>query len=722
MAEAIGQIRVEASIGTAKYVEGAKKIKAETASLERDVKTRFSGIGAAVKGGIAGLVGALSVGAFVQIGRAALDYAAKLGDVSQQLGVTTKDLQTLRYAAGQLGVSQSELEKGLENLTKSLGRVAVGAEKPAKALEAIGLNAQAIARMDTGDAFRAIADALSKVTDRAQRAAVETALFGEAGAKLDTMLAGGSGALNELADAADRLGIVLSDEQIQKADETADKLDALKTVLMARIAGVVADNADSILSFADSLQYLVGKAAQAIEWLGRLRAALATGAGRNALPEILLGRTVGGDPVPQTGQQRFSGLFKGRPAAPRGVDVGDFLAKAPRAPRTRRTRTPRDDSARDLHRFEQDELRAQQDILRAKQQLATDIVDRTTLGVQILDLERESYKHGLDFQVAEKDLTAAQRDRLMLLYDQKDALERQSLLHEEQEQRQRETVRLAGVDLDTQRDALEAQLQLAETQSERRVIELRLLDNAYERERLAIAELEASQEFADQEEARRRKASLNATYAADKQGVKNRTRGPWEDYMSSLPTSTEKWNEALEEVAANGLQSVEDGIVDILTGTKSVGDALRSIVRDLLGDLIRLGVRRMFGAILTGGFAEGGYTGNVPVGQPAGVVHGQEYVINAKATKQFLPLLEAINQGKELGMAGGGFAGRIALPTVNHAQRIGVSNDNPAPGPTFGDMHFNFPGITNAREARIATLHAANALRSAVARSTRANG
>jgi hypothetical protein len=55
----------------------------------------------------------------------------------------------------------------------------------------------------------------SKVTDRSQRAAVEVALFGKSRRALDNLLSGGSAALNALTDAAEKLGIVLSDEQIQ---------------------------------------------------------------------------------------------------------------------------------------------------------------------------------------------------------------------------------------------------------------------------------------------------------------------------------------------------------------------------------------------------------------------------------------------------------------------------------------------------------------------------
>ncbi|MGX2584394.1 hypothetical protein ACWB3E_16920 [Acinetobacter baumannii] len=49
------------------------------------------------------------------------------------------------------------------------------------------------------------------------------------------------------------------------------------------------------------------------------------------------------------------------------------------------------------------------------------------------------------------------------------------------------------------------------------------------------------------------------------------------------------------------------------------------------------------------GFASGGYTGNMGRGDVAGVVHGQEYVLNAAATKRVgVDTLNAINSGQSL--------------------------------------------------------------------------
>ncbi|MEO4185249.1 hypothetical protein ABH305_05250 [Acinetobacter pittii] len=60
------------------------------------------------------------------------------------------------------------------------------------------------------------------------------------------------------------------------------------------------------------------------------------------------------------------------------------------------------------------------------------------------------------------------------------------------------------------------------------------------------------------------------------------------------------------------------------------------------------------------GFATGGYTGNMGRADIAGVVHGQEYVLNASATKRIgVDTLNALNSGGSLGSVGGD------SPTVN---------------------------------------------------------
>src|SRR5690606_36942476 len=45
------------------------------------------------------------------------------------------------------------------------------------------------------------------------------------------------------------------------------------------------------------------------------------------------------------------------------------------------------------------------------------------------------------------------------------------------------------------------------------------------------------------------------------------------------------------------------------------------------------------------GFSSGGFTGMLPVNAVAGLVHGQEFVMHAEATRRWRPQFEAMNAG-----------------------------------------------------------------------------
>lgn len=64
------------------------------------------------------------------------------------------------------------------------------------------------------------------------------------------------------------------------------------------------------------------------------------------------------------------------------------------------------------------------------------------------------------------------------------------------------------------------------------------------------------------------------------------------------------------------------------------------------------------------GFMDGGYTGNGPRGQNAGVVHGQEFVVNSAATARNRAVLEAINAGRDVQSTGGG---RVPVTVIVNA-------------------------------------------------------
>lgn len=76
------------------------------------------------------------------------------------------------------------------------------------------------------------------------------------------------------------------------------------------------------------------------------------------------------------------------------------------------------------------------------------------------------------------------------------------------------------------------------------------------------------------------------------------------------------------------------------------------------------------------GFSSGGYTGNVGVNTPAGIVHGQEYVMPAGPTRKYRDLLEAMRSGRlSTGTMPTGGRGSVGGSNVNvTVENYGSSN------------------------------------------------
>lgn len=80
------------------------------------------------------------------------------------------------------------------------------------------------------------------------------------------------------------------------------------------------------------------------------------------------------------------------------------------------------------------------------------------------------------------------------------------------------------------------------------------------------------------------------------------------------------------------------------------------------GTAAAIGLAAVIAALaFTGGFRKGGYTGNGGVNEAAGVVHGQEYVFDAAATKRIgVGNLEALRAGRDIAM-GGASSGSVSF-------------------------------------------------------------
>ncbi|RIK91776.1 MAG: hypothetical protein DCC73_15045 [Proteobacteria bacterium] len=234
------------------------KADASTAKFQNSVDTMtakvdkaFSGLAAGVKG-LAGAWATTKIFGFV---KSSLEAASSLGELAEQLGVTTDLLQTMQYASSQVGVKNEEMERGVARLTDRIGEAADGNETAIAAFDRLGVaykDAAGNAR-DTGVVIYDVADAIAALPTPAERAAAVTDLLGRSGQKLLTIFTGGAEGLRRFAREAKELGLNLDQAKIDEADAAMDKLAQTMLRLKVHTAGVVAGPLTDMIEKLDEL-------------------------------------------------------------------------------------------------------------------------------------------------------------------------------------------------------------------------------------------------------------------------------------------------------------------------------------------------------------------------------------------------------------------------------------------------------------------------------------
>lgn len=635
----IGRLWTDLELESSQFSVGLRKAVAESTAASAKIQKELSGIRSSLMAG----VGAIAGLGLVSAAREALDYASSLEEVANQLGVTTRDLQEYRYAATQAGVSQEAMDKSLAKLTVTMGQARDGGKKQAAAFRElnniIGRDILASSQ-SAGDAIPFIAEALGKIEDPTRRARLEVALFGKAGQQLDPLLKGGSAAVNELRDAAHSLGIVLSDQAIQDADRTADKLSELNTVLSANIASAVANNTREIYGFVDALSSLISMAPQALRAIANFRDELVVrqGAVRRDIGFISQNSDMqrSGQSDVRDGQARIrarnassrrdsavarlerlgyivprnpdgsineAGIRKAPPrVTASGGNAGTPSASSsPGRNAGRRGGSGGESAAEKAERarlwYEDQILRSKIEELGIQDQIVESASSRYALAIGRIDADRKSFAQ----DVKEREgLSAAQQAELIAANEVVLAKQLELADQDKFRAQARESYDLFAAGNDAEQERVRAQLDMARTAGERRALELRLLELQKQAERAQLELVIATESTASAaaKNAQLRLDALDDVYEARQDAAKRGTMGPLARYRDSLPRTAEEIGEAYEEIAVRGIERMNDALGDSIKQT--IG--LKGAVGDLITEILLLEAKKMLFGNAGGGF------------------------------------------------------------------------------------------------------------------------
>ena len=233
---------------------------ADAAKRQTDrVRAVFGALGGVVKAAMGALAayGLSLAGISVAITRSAtaIDQLAKHAD---KLGIAVNELQFLRFAADQTGVSMQSLDTGLQRMTRRVAEAAQGTGAAKNALEELGLSASKLNAMSPDQQFQAIARAMGNIGNQGDKVRLAMQIFDTEGVGLVNTMAAN---LEALRSEFDELGLSLTRSQAAAVESFNDSRSKLAQIFDGIRNHVTA-------TVAPALQLMIDKVVDWIKQMG----------------------------------------------------------------------------------------------------------------------------------------------------------------------------------------------------------------------------------------------------------------------------------------------------------------------------------------------------------------------------------------------------------------------------------------------------------------------
>ncbi|MBC16561.1 MAG: hypothetical protein CL942_05860 [Desulfovibrio sp.] len=178
-----------------------------------------------------------------------------IGKTADKIGLTTDELQELRYAANLAGVAQNQLDMGMQRFSRRLGEVAQGTGELKKTAEQYGVQLfDSEKKMRSNmDLLRDWSEVISNAESDQEALRIAFKLFDSEGAALVNMLRGGAKAMDATRAEARALGLVINEDLVRRSADANDALTKMSTVIDTRFKASLVELSPEIISAADAM-------------------------------------------------------------------------------------------------------------------------------------------------------------------------------------------------------------------------------------------------------------------------------------------------------------------------------------------------------------------------------------------------------------------------------------------------------------------------------------
>jgi hypothetical protein len=274
------------------------------------------------------------------------------------------------------------------------------------------------------------------------------------------------------------------------------------------------------------------------------------------------------------------------------LDSGVLAAGLREPGKAKRERKAGGPTAEEVQRRFEDQLDGyRQRIAGANSQLAQSAEEEAELAMRGVEYARREALRSIE---ADENFSAAQKARLRIAVENLAEAERETVEFRKRKRQEQELQQLEDERFRAEMEALRVDLELADTEAQRKDIILRIFDveQAFLKSRL---EQLAASETATQKERERAQIqldALNATAGNRRSAVSRANETEIERYLRELNRTPEQINEAISRIKMDGLDELNEGLVDAIMGVKSLGDVFANVAEQIIADLLRIAVQQ----------------------------------------------------------------------------------------------------------------------------------
>lgn len=236
--------RTESSIGT--FTDKLVDLE-DTAGKVADKLDGFANKTKTLSAACAGALAAIGAG-LVKAGT----NADELNTLAKQTGLTVEEIQKFQYASDLIDVELDDMTKSLQKMTKNMVSTSSEVKNAWDTLGVSTHNANGTSR-DAVEVFYEVLEALSNVRNETDRDQLAMQLFGKSANDLAGIVDDGGRVLKDLGQEAESLGLIMSKDAVDGANEFNDAIDSMKAKVSASLGKAFSENADKLAPAMESL-------------------------------------------------------------------------------------------------------------------------------------------------------------------------------------------------------------------------------------------------------------------------------------------------------------------------------------------------------------------------------------------------------------------------------------------------------------------------------------